>query len=147
MGAVAKGLAAPVEFEFEGSTWKLSPWTYAVQEAYETHLEGIVFKKLKRQRLNLTATEYDDMLRAATRDIATGVYTFGTELVAESLRSLSNMKMMVLIMLKQGHPTLGMEFVDRVFDDEVTFKEIMARMNAANSDPNGQTPAPPAGAR
>jgi hypothetical protein len=135
MGETADALGLGPTFEFEGTTYTLSPWTYAVQAQFERYLEAQAVAAVKR--MDLPDDERRDLLKDVYRDIAAGSYSFGSELVAQALRSLKHLKHLFLLALKVHHPGVTKDLVERMFERQL--EELLQKMTSANADP---TPGP-----
>lgn len=137
MGEHAKALGLGAQFEWQGQTWHLSPWSFGIQGQYEKYLEDQAIQAVRRQSRYLSAEEYQDLLQKTIQDIAAGVYSFGSKVVQESLKSLNNFQHIVLLCLKKNHPKVTKEEVQDIVKE--MGEELMEKMTMANSDP---TPDP-----
>ncbi len=144
MGQVSKALGAGSEFEFQGHTYIISPWSYAIQASYERYLEAEAVRALQRLRPHLSDEDYKAQLTDIRRDIVNGEYTFGSEAVAKTMTVLTHLKQLLFLMLQVNHPDIKKDLVDQMVQEELD--KVMQSMAEANSDPTVglATTTPPA---
>jgi hypothetical protein len=141
MGDAARALGMGSTLEYKGKVYTICGFTEGVKALYETYLERSVIAKAKKLRVHFNAAELlsNDPVDGARRDISVGSYSFGGKLFFESLNSVENMKMVILIMLQENHREVNRALVDEMF--EKAQSDLMAAYQEADHDPNGQTPA------
>jgi len=140
MGTTADALGLGPQFEFEGTTYTLAPWTYAVQAKFERYLEDQAVQAVKR--MSLPEDERRDLIKEVYRDIAAGSYSFGSELVAQALRSLKHLKHLFFLALQVNHPGVTKDLVEKMFEQQL--EELLQKMTQANADPTtGPAPSTP----
>lgn len=150
MSSIAAALGVGPTFDYQGTAYRLSPWTYKIQAEFERYLEDQALRTVKRMRPYCNDVEYRDLLSAVSRDIASGYYNFGGEAVNRAMGTITHLKTLLLLCLKPNHPTISPEIVDGIVQEKLD--EVMAKMSEANADPNRTAPAetasslPPAGA-
>lgn len=133
MGDINRALGGGSEFEYKDKKYKLSPWDYRTQASYERYLEGEAFKALKRLKPLLSADDYKEQLNMYQKDVAIGVYTFGSEYVVKSWQFLPNFKHLVFLMLQKNHPELTGDDVSKMIDE--MYEDIVVKVTEANADP------------
>jgi len=150
MGLISKTLGQGVEFDFEGKSYKLPPWTYKIQGVYERYLEKEAVEAAKRMASYLAAEQARKLLQDVNRDIAAGVYTFGGEEVRLSFDCPKHVTQLLWIMLQQEDPTIPYATAQRMVEQDI--QEIFDQIAAANADPTkagnpnpqvGPGPTPP----
>jgi hypothetical protein len=152
MGLVAKALGAGSEFTFRGETYRLSPWSFKIQGDYETYLEEQAVRSIRRFQKIFPKDEYESALQRVLRDVTAGVYTFGSEVVQDSLRSLPHLTHLTWLMLREHHPKVTKSLVEEMYREQL--EELMLAVSEANADPTvppspggqPQEPAAPMGA-
>lgn len=140
MGQIAKALGMGSEIRHNGRTYNVSPWTYKIQGEFERYLEGQAVQAVRRMRPHMNEYEWKEAMTQVQRDITTGVYTFGSEQVAQALQALPHMKHLFYLLLKENHPEVTPELAAEIVDSDT--REAMARMAEANADPTSPTPEP-----
>jgi hypothetical protein len=91
-------------------------------------------------RGHLSPEEYQEQTQRVIRDIATGVYSFGSQAAYTSLQSLPHLRQLFLLMLADNHPKEATpELVARMFEHDL--EACTQAMTAANADPNSPPPA------
>lgn len=140
MGQIAKALGLGSEFEFQGQTYRLSPWSFKIQSEFELYLEGQAVKAVHRMRPHLSDEEYREQLDSVRRDIVRGEYTFGSESVAKAYTATPHMKYLLFLMLRDNHPDIKKDLVDQIVEER--FEEAIAAMALANADPTTSPAAP-----
>lgn len=133
MGLVAKALGAGSEFTFRGETYRLSPWSFKIQAEFETYLEEQAVRSIRKFQKLLPKDEYESALQRVLRDITAGVYTFGSEVVQDSLRSLPHLTHLTWLMLREAHPKLPKTLVAEMYQEQLD--ELMQAVSEANADP------------
>ncbi len=147
MGQISKALGMGSEFKFEDKIYKLSPWNYGIQGKFEVYLEREAVGAIQRLKDLLPGTEYREQLETVVKDVAAGVYSFGTETVAKALQSLKHLKQLLLLMLTENDTSVTSELVNRMCDTKL--EDVMRAMTTANltpdekvvDGPNAVTPA------
>lgn len=137
MGQVSAALAQGSNITFEGKEYVLSPWTYNIQAEFERYLEDYVIQVYKRLAPVMTPDERREELKRIRQEIASGEYTFGSELVAKALTSLPHLKHLLFLMLRAKQPDVTPDLVGRMVDAQ--HEEVMAKMAEANVDPSNGT--------
>lgn len=132
------------EIEFEGRTYRMAPLTFELQAKYVAWLKRQAVEAVRQQRSYLTDEEYEKKMDRVDRNIAAGVYAFGSPLCVESSKNLDGMKEIVRLTLAKNHPEVNHEFVDRLLEKQM--EEAARAVKRANSDPLPETPTenPPA---
>ena len=151
MGSVASSLGLGSQFTYKEKTYTLSPWDFSIQANFERYIEDKAVQAARRMQRHLPEKDYSELLAKVTRDIATGVYSFGGEVISESLKSVENLQHLVFLMLKKNHPEVTPQLVKEIFKEEMDL--VLQKMNEANADPDalpkpgeeGQDPNAPAG--
>lgn len=143
MGDVSQALGAGSSIEFEGQVYQLAPLTYALQAKYETWLERRAVEAVRRQRSYLDDDEYQQKMTAVDRDIAAGIYSFGSKACQDASRSIHGLKELIRLSLAKNYPEVNHEFVDRLFDTKM--QEAANAFMRANADPLPQAPPPDGG--
>ncbi len=142
MGQISQALGQGSQFTFKDKTYTLAPWTFGIQSQFERYLEDKAVRAAKRMSSLLTKQEYDDLMSRVVRDIASGVYTFGTEVVQQAMQSMENMQYMTFLQLRENHPEVKLDLVKEMFKEELD--TILQKMNEANAEPEaGQSEDPP----
>lgn len=140
MGQIARSLGTPKTFEFEGKSYKISPWTYDILARFEDYLETDALRNMKKMRPYLTDEEYKDLAHKTRQDLDSDRYTFGGEAIKEQLKSTSHLKVLTLFCLQIEHPQLDLNFFKEVEKEPEKFQELIELMFEANADPNVQDP-------
>lgn len=141
MGQMSQALALGALFEYQGQTYRVSPWTYRIMGDFELYLQNVAIKNCRRLRPILTEQEYEDLVHKTKKDLDIGTYTFGNPAVQEALQSAVHLRQLLLLCLQKNHPELKMEWIDKIAEEDTDkFQELMDKMNEANADPNVQTP-------
>lgn len=131
-------LGMGTEIEFEGRTYRMAPLTFELQAKYVAWLKRQAVEAIRQQRSYLTEEEYDKKMDRVDRNIAAGVYGFGSDLCIQSVKGPDGLKELVRLTLGKNHPEVDHEFVDRLFETKV--KEAAAALQRANADPLPETP-------
>jgi hypothetical protein len=142
MGQTAKALGESTTFVFGDETLELSPLTYADQAKFESWLEGRALAALDRQRPKIGEDEYRKRWADLIGDIASGLYSFGSENCAKAAKTIPGLKELFLISLVKKQPNITRQKIDEIFESKM--REAADTMNAANSDPLATTPGEPA---
>ncbi len=140
MGSISDALGQGSEWKFKDKTYKVKPWTLGVQGRFERYLEGHALAGLQRIKAALPAEEYRDQLSRHFKDVATGEYSWGGERLAKALQSIPHVKQLFFMMLEDNEG-ITKELVDEMVNTKL--EEIYDQMNAANPDPNSETPETP----
>lgn len=130
MAELAQALGVGPEFVYEGKAYRLKPLTLVHYAMFESWLERQAWEALKRARPTLSAQEHEDALSRVTKDIASGAYGYGGDAFAKAVHSLAGMKRLALLSLRDEHPEVGEEFVDRLFEHQLS--EITRLMVESN---------------
>ncbi|HYE78140.1 MAG TPA: hypothetical protein VEI97_09145 [bacterium] len=144
MGQVAKALGAGSTIEFRGETYKLSPWSYAIQSQFEEYLEDHALKVVRRLARSLPEAEAQVLMKQTVRDVSSGVYTFGGEAVQEALKSVPHLIHLTWLMLKANHPRVPKALVEDMYREEL--ERVLEAVTLANADPSSPTPEGQTGA-
>lgn len=139
MGVTADMLGEPALFEHEGQTYKVSPWNFDVQAAFERYLEKCAYDAYEKSKKFLSPEESDKTLQGVIRDVTLGKYTFGTEEISQALKVPKHVEYLFFLCLKQHHREVNLDFVKKL--SRSRYYEMIAVMNLANSDPNLRKPA------
>lgn len=144
MGQISQSLGLGSELEFEGTVYKLSPWSYKIQGEFELYLQRKAVDAVRSLRPVLSQEEYDERMDRVVRDINVGVYTFGSKEVAAAMNSLPHLKHLFLLQLKHaGQLQATSALVDKVF--EAAADLAIQKMAEAVADPTRRgkdSPAP-----
>lgn len=141
----AKDLGKACPFEFEGETYLLSPWNYDIQAEYENYLTAKAYARLRAARVEL-GPEYEDERAALRRDIDSGEYEFGQNLVMKSLKSLRNLKHLMYLCFAYSHQQDRLTskvtpvLIEQIAKNDEKFTELATLMAEMNSDPNREPP-------
>jgi hypothetical protein len=141
MGLVSKTLGRGIDFENEGKTYKISSWTFGVQAKYEEYLESNALKTLSRMRTQLDQMDYQEYKQDILDKVATRYYTFGSKVVAESLRSNTNLKWILMYSLQVYDKTIGMDFINSLSEEKLD--EAIYLMFTINQDTQEVDPSKP----
>lgn len=133
MGDISKVLGKPVPFVFRNKTYDLSPLTYALQAKFEYWLEQRATQALERRKPDLKPAEYEYKYLGLIGDMASGMYSFGSENCLKAAKSIPGLKELFFISLSARHSDITRAFVDEIFDEKI--KEAMAAVNGVNGDP------------
>lgn len=145
MGATADILGEPSLYSYKDKEYKVSPWTFEIQAAFERYLEKNAYDAYEKSKRYLTQDEAALVLQGIVRDIATGKYTFGTDEVSRALQAPIHVRYMFYLCLRIYDKSVTQELVKKMALDD--YHGIIAAMNMANADPNQKEPAatePPA---
>ena len=138
MGQISKALGMGSQFEWKGSTYKMSPWTYRVLGEFEVYFQEQALLNTKKFRPMLTDEEYRDLVHRTKKDVDAGVYTFGGEEVGRALQSTKYLKYLAWLSLRPNHPDITLEWVEEVFGEDPEL--LLGKMNEANADPKVKDP-------
>lgn len=139
MGQINRALGGGSQLEHNGEVYTLSPWSYDIQSRYERYLESEAMKVVKRMELD--PEEKRDLIRQVQKDIATGLYSFGNELVQESMKCVRHLTHLLWLMLLPNHPNATLSLAQEVVNTQLG--ELMEKVAEANSA--GPTAATPPG--
>ena len=134
MGKVAAALGQGSTLEHGGKTYTLSPWTYKIQGEFERYLEDHLFQVYKRMSPYMTAEERKEELAKIRKEVTSGEYTFGSDLVARALSSLPHLTHLLYLMLRVNHPEVDKDLAAKIVDGQL--EDVMAKMAEANADPS-----------
>lgn len=134
MAEISKSLGLGSVFEHDGKTYTCSPWTFRIQGEFERYLEDNAIQKVKLMKPNLTDDEYKNLITSVHKDIASGQYSFGSELVSKAISTLVHFRVLFFLCLRVNHPEVNMAFVDDLLKSRL--EEMMEKVSEANSDPN-----------
>lgn len=138
MGNIGKALGQPAEFQFEGKTYKLSPWTFNVLGKYESFLEDQALRKVHRLAKTIGPMEYQEALDRVLEKISLNQYSYGSPLFGQSFQVVDNLKRILCYSIQENHPEVGMEFTKRLLDSKEG-AHLLNLMADVNKDPNEQT--------
>ena len=138
MGQIAKALGQGSNVTYKGQTYKVSPWKYKVLGEFEKYLEENALAKMRMMRRALEQDEYDKFVVATHRDIASGVYTFGSPETQKALNSRQHFEYLFYLCVLDNHPGLPYEFV-REMVAELGIETVMEKVTEANADPTQPT--------
>lgn len=144
MGDTAKALGIGPTLVHKGKTYRLSPLSFEGQALYEVWLEGRAWEVASRSNRFMTGTTPDDVRSIVIRDIASGIYSFGSPAFASSIKTMPGIKKMLHLCLLKEHPDVTEAVVDEIF--EATMAEAVAKLGEVNADPNPAAPASPGSA-
>lgn len=145
MGVFAAMTAEPSLYEFEGVSYKVSPWTVEVIAAFERYVEKRAHDAFDRISGRLPAAAAERALSALMQDITAGVYTFGTPFMGKALQAPEHVGHMWFLCLNKMNGSVDKQLAKRMV--EADYDGVIAAMNEANQDPNLRAPAaatPPA---
>lgn len=100
MGKFLDAIQVPREVVVDGKTFRLSPLTLELRAQYELWMERRAIEAVRRQKRFESDEEYHQSLGAVHRDIASGVYTFGTPVWLNFVKSMSGQKYLIYLMLR-----------------------------------------------
>jgi len=138
MAEISKALGLGSSFEFNGTTYTCSPWTYKIQGEFEKYLEDHAMRTAKKMRQYLTEAEYSDLISKTHKDIAEGYYAFGSEPCMRAMQTLTHFKKILHLCLQPKHPDIDMGTVEQLVQNRL--EEMMAKVGEANADPNPNGP-------
>lgn len=139
MGQVSTALSIPVTFDHLDKTYSLSAWNYKIQGQYERYLEDRAVQACRRMMRSLSPDEAEQALASVQRDIACGIYSFGSDQVAKSLKSLENLKHLFYLQLHDNHSEVKPKLVEELF--ETRSEEMLELMSRANGISDGSEEA------
>lgn len=134
MATVMDALGVGPELTFEGKVYRLKPMTLIHAARFAAWLERQAWEGVERARAWVPAKTHEEALARVSRDVAAGVYDFGSEDYARAAASMSGLKYLTLLSLQENHPEVDDELVDRIF------AEKMARIMAVQTQVNGTAP-------
>lgn len=134
MAEIARSLGLGSSFEHGGKSYTCAPWTFKIQGEFEKYLEEFAIQKVRQIKPSLTDDEYRNLVTSVHKDIASGQYSFGGELVSKSLGTLVHFRVLFFLCLRVNHPEVNMTFVDELL--KTRLEEMMEKVSEANSDPN-----------
>lgn len=142
MGQISQALGLGSQFEFGGKTYTIAPWGYEIQGLFERYLEAEAVKAARRMAQYLSDEEKRQLLADVNRDIASGVYTFGSDLVSKAIfGSLQHFEQLLYLCLRPNHPDVTPAVVKEIVLAQM--EDVWQKMMEANTDPT-RTPARPA---
>ncbi len=137
MGQISKALGIGSQFTYKGETYYLSPWTYKIQGEFEEYLAEHAMRCVRKLAKVLPEAEYQAILKSTIRDIASGVYTFGSEEVQDCLRSTQHLIHLTWLQLLPKHPKVTKELVTEMYQEEM--EALLSKVSESNADPTQPT--------
>jgi len=138
MGATADILGEPSLYTFDGKEYKVSPWTFEIQAAFERYLEKQAYDAYEKSKRYLSQDEAASVLQGIIRDVALGKYTFGTDEVSRALSSPIHVRYMFYLCLRVYDRSVTHELVKKIALAD--YAGMIAAMNLANAGPNQRGP-------
>lgn len=146
MASMAGLMGVPVDFEFEGTVYKVAPRTLELEGYFERWLEDQGLKAIQRHRSTFSADEYQLQMDGWRRDCSAGdVYAYDGEISRRSRRSVAGVKYLAFLQLGAMNKGVDMHLIDRIDKDAAATErllEAMARASGEYVEPVPQ-PAPP----
>ena len=136
MASIMDALGVGPELTFEGKVYRLKPMTLIHAAQFAAWLERQAWEGVDRARAWLSPASYDEALARVSRDVAAGVYDFGSETYARAAASMAGMKYLLLLALREDDPTVDEELVDRLVEQK------MARIVELQKQANGEAVTP-----
>ena len=130
MASIMDALGVGPELTFEGKVYRLKPMTLIHAAQFAAWLERQAWEGVERAKAWLPPKTHEEALARVSRDVAAGVYDFGSEDYARAAASLSGLKYLTLLSLKENHPEADEELVDRIFAEKL--QRIMAMQPQVN---------------
>ena len=141
MGDTSRALGIGSSLVFNGKTYQVAPLTIDGRAYFETWLERRALAAVNRVNYDDEAEKSSDKA-AVYRDIASGVYSFGSSAFVKAAKSLPGQKQLLYLMMEAGNPGNGdvdEHLVDKIFEEAL--EEAMEAMGAAEAeDPNSKAP-------
>ena len=134
MASIMDALGLGPELTFEGKVYRLKPITLIHAARFSAWLERRAWEGVERSQAWVNPKTYEANVKIVSRDIATGVYDFGSEDYARAAESMAGMKFLTMLSLQESHPEVDEEFVDRLFAEKM--QRIIALRNKAEADAN-----------
>lgn len=141
MGQIAQALGQGPTLQYDGQTYTLAPWSYDIQARFERYLEAEATLAARRMAEHLPLEEAKQLLKDVHRDVTAGLYTFGTETVAEALKSLRHLQYLLWLTLLPNHPEVKLDTARKMMDEQL--EQVMQAMSDANADPTKAKTATP----
>jgi|AGTN01.1.fsa_nt_gi hypothetical protein len=136
MSEAAAALGTPFEFVYDGVTLKVGPRDLDVETAMSRTLASRDFDTIRRFADKLTKEEYAQQISDWRRTVSTGVWDYGSpEFVRFYNTTAEGLKISAFLQLKKHNPSLSRELIDRVWDDDNAWLELVEKLAAANADP------------
>jgi hypothetical protein len=132
VGDVAKAAGVGHSIKFRGKAYELKPETPEMIGRVEVWLEGQAWASAKRAARFLKPAEHAALLRDTGRDIAAGVYSYGSQYYATATRTMAGFRERLLLAIRAGDPSADEELVAAMTDDKAereAFAEAVRLMN------------------
>lgn len=148
MSDTARLLGLPVEWEFEGQTYRLGPRDLQTEGLFSRWVEEQALLAIQRDREHVTVAEYELALNARTRDIASQLYEWGELLCWRAAASVSGQKKLAELQLSKGTGLAlkqARAIVEKAARSPQDWQMLLLRMREANgegepADPNPKSP-------
>jgi hypothetical protein len=134
MGQLADALGIGASISYNGKTYQIAPWTFEIQGKYERYLEEQAILAVRRNKHMLPEDEYGSALKGVMQDIAAGEYSFGSDLLARSLKKLPHITYLIYLCLEVNHPDISLKLVQDMVKEKI--EEFIEKMDLLNNDPN-----------
>lgn len=121
-------------YDFEGKTYKISPWTFGIQGEFELYLEECERRESMRWRPLLSPDEFSALLTKVNGDLAAGKYAFGGDEFRKATMTTRHYPHLLLLCLKPEHPEATLDLARKMVNQDL--ETLMQKMQAANQDPN-----------
>lgn len=141
MSNVSDALGQGADYGYKGKTYRVSPWAFGVQGDYEVYVRGEAFKKQRESLRWKTQDEANADRQQLDRDIAAGLYSFGGDELARTLRHPQHLAFLFHLMLKKGHPEVTPVLTREMVDSD--WNLVMEKINEANGPADPTKGAPP----
>lgn len=132
--SIAPYLAEPALWKWKEKEWRVHPWTFEIQAAFEKWLERHAIDSYRRVAQHLSQEEADKALSSLLRDIAAGALGFGGEFAQKTLSAPVHVKRMFFLCIRKNHTDATPELVEEMAKDD--YGGMIQAMNLANTDPN-----------
>lgn len=138
MSEMAATLGVPLAFEFEGVEYKVGQRDFEVETHLVQYLCDRDLETVQRFAHKLSPAEYQAQLSDWRKGVTAGVWSFGSPDFVRFYVSKPGLLKSAYFQLKKFNPALKESVIDRIWDDDAKWTELMEKMGMANADP---TPA------
>lgn len=133
-------LGSPVEFEYDGKTFAIVPWTFAQEGEFAAWVESRARKRLNALRRELGEDEYRAQMDALRRDADAGLYEWGSKIVADAWSSPAGAKHLAYLTLSKLDRTVTPAWVERLSKDRKAWYELWLILIGLNFPPVDPAP-------
>jgi hypothetical protein len=134
MAEFSRALDQGSTLEFEGKTYRLAPLTFLSFAAFEQWMIRRAWRAAEQSAKWLPVHLAEARLDAVTRDVAAGVFSWGSRLCGEASQTAPGQKYLLFLMLA-GDPAneATEELADRIMEEK--YREAAAKIAEAHHDP------------